>query len=160
MIPVFIVCIRTGIERRTSMTRTCRVPVTLMIAMLVLAIIPAPAAAQTGGSPAPAASTLPKDVDAAMRTINGARIRAHLRYLSTDLLEGRGTGQRGAELAADYIATYLEISGLWRGATSTNYLQRVPLVGAETQPDSTLVFAGAAGAPAPPMKYKDDFVLW
>lgn len=143
------------------MIRTIRGRVAMMTAAIALgALFLGPAAAQTGGTPAQGATSLPKEVDAAMRTINGARIRAHLRYLSTDLFEGRGTGQRGAELAAEYIATYLEISGLWRGATSTSFMQRVPLVGAETQSDSTLTFAGAAAASAPAMKYKDDFVLW
>jgi hypothetical protein len=33
------------------------------------------------------------------------KIRAHVRFLSSDLLEGRGTGQRGGDIAADYIAT-------------------------------------------------------
>lgn len=124
----------------------------------VIAALAAPpsAPAQTAPGPMP----LPKDVDSAMRTINGARIRAHLRYLSSDLFEGRGTGQPGSDRAADYIATYLELSGLWRGAGANSYLQRVPLVGVETEPSSTLLFKGAGGPVAGPPKYKDDFVLW
>ena len=41
----------------------------------------------------------------AMQKINPERIRAHVRFLSHDLLEGRGTGQRGGDIAAEYIAT-------------------------------------------------------
>lgn len=39
-------------------------------------------------------------------------LRAHLSYLSDDLLEGRGTGQRGGDLAARYLATQAQIIGL------------------------------------------------
>ena len=42
---------------------------------------------------------------AAMQKIDPDRIRAHVRFLADDLLEGRGTGQRGGDLAAAYIAT-------------------------------------------------------
>ena len=48
---------------------------------------------------------LPANVAAAMRGIDAERIRAHVRYLSDDLLEGRGTGTRGGDMAAKYIAT-------------------------------------------------------
>jgi hypothetical protein len=37
---------------------------------------------------------------AAMQTIDPERIRAHVRFLADDLLEGRGTGQRGGDIAA------------------------------------------------------------
>ena len=36
----------------------------------------------------------------------------HVRYLSHDLLEGRGTGQRGGDIAAEYIATQFALYGL------------------------------------------------
>ena len=38
---------------------------------------------------------LPGAAFAAMQTIDPEHIRWHVRYLSHDLLEGRGTGQRG-----------------------------------------------------------------
>src|ERR1043165_1413857 len=43
--------------------------------------------------------------------INEARLKAHIRFLSDDLLEGRGTGARGGEIAAKYIASQLEEMG-------------------------------------------------
>ena len=42
-----------------------------------------------------AAGRLPAPAFAAMQTIDPERIRAHVRFLADDLLEGRGTGQRG-----------------------------------------------------------------
>ena len=35
-------------------------------------------------------------------------IRAHVKFLASDLLEGRGTGQRGGDLAAEYIGAQFE----------------------------------------------------
>lgn len=107
---------------------------------------------------APAA--LPADVEAAMNTISSGRIRAHLRFLSSDLLEGRGTGERGGEIAAEYIATYLQLSALWPGAAGNSYMQRVPLVGAETIEGSALDFTGTVSGPPPALVWKDDYVLW
>ncbi|MEG1329683.1 MAG: aminopeptidase, partial [Janthinobacterium sp.] len=34
-----------------------------------------------------------------------APLRAHLSFLADDLLEGRGTGQRGGDLAVRYLET-------------------------------------------------------
>jgi len=64
-----------------------------------------------GPAPAPAAAKreaisvrLPSAAFAAMETINPEHIRWHVRFLSHDLLEGRGVGTRGGQLATDYIA--------------------------------------------------------
>ena len=43
---------------------------------------------------------LPGAAFAAMETISPDHIRWHVRFLAHDLLEGRGTGQRGGDLAA------------------------------------------------------------
>ena len=48
----------------------------------------------------------------AAASIDPEKIRAHVRFLSDDLLEGRGPGLRGAEIAAQYIATQFALSGL------------------------------------------------
>ena len=103
---------------------------------------------------------LPTGVEAAMNTISSARIRVHLRYLSSDLLEGRGTGDRGAELAAEHIQNYFQLSSLWPGAPGNSYKQRVPLVGVETMAASTLAFTGAGAAAVPAMTLQNDYVLW
>ena len=46
------------------------------------------------------------------RTITADAIRAHVRFLASDLLEGRGPGTRGDALAQAYIASELEALGL------------------------------------------------
>jgi hypothetical protein len=48
----------------------------------------------------------------AFQRVDPERIRAHVRFLSDDLLEGRGTGQRGGDIAAEYIATQFALYGL------------------------------------------------
>src|SRR5215472_6447166 len=61
---------------------------------------------------APKIASLPQEAQQAMASINPERIRAHVKYLSSDLLEGRGTGQRGGDIAAEYIATEFSLYGL------------------------------------------------
>ena len=39
-------------------------------------------------------------------------IRAHMRFLSSDALEGRGTGTRGYALAAEYVAAQFQSYGM------------------------------------------------
>lgn len=39
--------------------------------------------------------------------IRPGALRAHIRFLADDLLEGRGTGTRGFDIAAKYVAAQL-----------------------------------------------------
>jgi Iap family predicted aminopeptidase len=48
----------------------------------------------------------------ASRSITEREMRDHVNFLASDLLEGRDSGQRGAEIAALYIAEQFESSGL------------------------------------------------
>ena len=59
-----------------------------------------------------AASTSPDAAEQAMATIRPEAIRADMRFLSDDLLEGRGTATRGHEVAAKFMATQFEGLGL------------------------------------------------
>ena len=77
---------------------------------------------------------LPSAAFAAMETIDPEHIRWHVRFLSHDLLEGRGTGQRGGDIAAEYIATQFAEYGLKPAGDNGSYLQKVPLVGITTLP--------------------------
>jgi Zn-dependent M28 family amino/carboxypeptidase len=79
---------------------------------------------------------LPGPAIVALETITPDHIRWHVRYLSHDLLEGRGTGQRGGDIAAEYIATQFAEYGLKPAGDHGTYLQKVPLVGITTLPES------------------------
>jgi len=54
----------------------------------------------------------PDAADQAASTIVPEAIRADMRFLSDDLLEGRGTATRGHEIAAKFMATQFEGLGL------------------------------------------------
>src|ERR1044072_9141512 len=45
-------------------------------------------------------------------TISAANIKAHIDFLSSDLLEGRETGSRGFDVAPQYVATQFQSLGL------------------------------------------------
>ena len=65
--------------------------------------------------------------DQAMATIRPEAIRADIRFLSDDLLEGRGTATRGYQIGAKFIATQLESLGLQPAGDAGTYFQNVPL---------------------------------
>src|ERR1700736_3122944 len=94
---------------------------------------------------------------AAFQKIDAERIRAHVRFLSHDLLEGRGTGQRGGDIAAEYIATQFALYGLKPGAENGTYFQDVPMMGVKTLPDTSFKLVPANGEPVA-LKNLDDFV--
>ncbi len=93
-----------------------------------------------------------------MAAIDPQRIRAHVRFLSSDLLEGRGTGQRGGDLAAQYIATQFALYGLKPAGDEGTYFQKVAMVGIATQPGSTISLLPENGKPLE-LKSNDDVVL-
>jgi Zn-dependent M28 family amino/carboxypeptidase len=94
---------------------------------------------------------------AAMRGIDPERIRAHVKFLSDDLLEGRGTGTRGSELAANYIATQFALLGLQPAGDDGSYLQKVDFVGVKTLPATTATLQPAHGE-ALNLTLAEDFV--
>ena len=93
--------------------------------------------------------------------ITAAEIDGHLRFLSSDLLEGRAPATRGGRLAAEYIASQLRAFGL-RPGLDTSFMQTVPIdvvtadratvrvVASEKatanlrHPEDVVVFAGSA----------------
>jgi Zn-dependent M28 family amino/carboxypeptidase len=83
-------------------------------------------------------------------------IWAPLKFLASDLLEGRGTGQRGGDLAMAYIASQFMEMGLEPAGDSGTYYQHVPIV--SLNPSPTLSISG--GAPARDLRYRDDYVAW
>ena len=70
--------------------------------------------------------------------LSAQRIREHTRALAADRMEGRGVGQRGGDLATEYIANQLALAGAKPAGENGTWYQRVPLVGVATQPESTL----------------------
>ena len=79
------------------------------------------------GAIAFAASAPPAPSPAEMQHIRPEAIKAHMRFLSDDLMEGRQTGSRGYMLAANYIRSQFESMGLKGAGTNGDFFQMVPL---------------------------------
>jgi len=117
-------------------TRSC-------LAVLILALMPAARASAQGAGP-----SIPDPSAAAMD--------AHLRYLSDDLLEGRGPGTRGGMLAARYIAAQFQAMRLEPAGPDGSFFQAVPLIGMKPTPE----FSWGPGDQLKALGYGDDFVAW
>ncbi len=85
------------------------------------------------------------------------KIRAHVKFLSSDLLEGRGTGQRGGDIAAEYIATQFALDGLKPAGENGSYYQNVPMVSVKTLPTTSFKLIPNNGD-ALTLKNLDEFV--
>src|SRR5580658_8874215 len=111
----------------------------------------------------PAVKGLPPAAVAAAASIDPEKIRAHVRFLSLDLLEGRGPGTRGGELAAEYIATQFALSGVEPAGDDGGYFQRVPLYAVHTLEDKTMVSLDVTNAKGGegtiPLAYGQEIVL-
>ncbi|HEV1995385.1 MAG TPA: hypothetical protein VGR03_13730, partial [Candidatus Acidoferrum sp.] len=83
--------------------------------------------------------------EAPLPQVDKEKIRAHVKYLSSDELEGRGTGQRGGEIAADYIRKQFASYGLKPAGDNGTFFQEVPMVGVKTLPETTFNFTEASG---------------
>lgn len=73
---------------------------------------------------------------------SGEKMRAHVKYLASDELQGRGVGTRGENLATGYIAKQLQAEGVKPGGDDGTYFQKVPLVGCTTAAGATLKASG------------------
>ncbi len=89
--------------------------------------------------------------------IDSEKIRAHVKYLASDELEGRGMNQKGGDLAADYIAAQFKSYGLKPAGEKGTYFQQVPMVAVQTLPSTTFEFVPHSGAPVE-LKALDDYV--
>ncbi|MDB4886118.1 MAG: peptidase [Gemmatimonadetes bacterium] len=89
--------------------------------------------------------------------ISPAAIDADLRFLSSDLLEGRAPATRGGRLAAEYIAAQLRGAGVEPGVNGS-YFQTVPIDVVGAQPGT--ITATASGRTTATLRHPDDVVVW
>ena len=102
---------------------------------------------------------LPPDVAKAEASIDAEKIRAHVRFLADDLLEGRGPGLRGSELAAKYIATEFALAGLKPAGDNGSYFQQVKFFGMTVKRNSSsIAIVGKSSAPIP-LTFGPDYVV-
>ena len=124
---------------------------------LLFAQATSPATPPTTMPPVPKIVALPPAAEQAMASIDSEKIRAQVKFLAHDLLEGRGTGQRGGDVAAQYIATQFELYRLKPAGDNGTYLQKVPMVGITTETSSTYSLLPAKGDPIV-LRNRDDIV--
>jgi Zn-dependent M28 family amino/carboxypeptidase len=87
---------------------------------------------------------LPEGTERAAAQITAESLRAPIRFLASDLLEGRGPGSRGDELTRAYLAAELEAMGYAGGAPGGGFQQRFAMVGVRAHgPDQWTFRAGA-----------------
>ncbi|MEO8100480.1 MAG: M28 family peptidase [Acidobacteriota bacterium] len=103
------------------------------------------------------AAACTKTAQSQMADVSGERIRAHVKFLSSDLLEGRAPGSRGGDLATNYIATQFALLGAQPAGDKGTYFQQFQLVGVAPQNSSQLSAIPTSG-PAIAFKWLDEFV--
>ena len=93
--------------------------------------------------PPESATGIPAAVDNVARAeITPATLRAPVRYLAADELEGRGPATRGDALARLYLATQLEELGFQPGGENGGWEQSVEVVGVTAKLPATWNFSG------------------
>ena len=95
--------------------------------------------------------------EAGVRAIHADALSSHIRFLADDLLEGRGNGTRGQELAARYVAAQFEALGLTPTGTAGTFYQRVPLREVTVVPERCSVTLTENGN-AVDLKWGEDFI--
>ncbi|MBK9314220.1 MAG: M20/M25/M40 family metallo-hydrolase [Acidobacteria bacterium] len=96
------------------------------------------------------------DIDQAANRIDENTLRAHIKFLADDMLEGRGPGSRGGQLAARYIAAQFEALGLEPATADRTYFQQVQMIGSRTDPSSRLTIKTNGGDAE--FRFGDEFV--
>jgi Peptidase family M28/PA domain len=103
-------------------------------------------------------SPIPPDAQVAMGELQKEPFRAHMAFLADDLLEGRGTGARGHEIAARYVAAQFEAIGLKPAGQDGSYFQRVPFRQLKVEPEKCAVSIIENGSTTQ-LKWGDDFLM-
>lgn len=131
----------------------------LPLFVIVGLVTSAAAAPDAKPSAKTAATAMPAAVERASTTFSADAVRAHTKFLSSDLLEGRGPGTRGDALAVAYIASQFEAAGLEPAGDNGTYLQKVPLIGVTLDADkSSVAFARNGSSAGRTLAFLDEFV--
>jgi hypothetical protein len=89
-------------------------------------------------------------------SINIERLKAHIGFLSDDLLGGRGIGSVGSSIAQLYIAKQMQESGLKPGFSDSSYYQKFDMIEINTKPEMKLIIRGKRREHG--LKYYDEFI--
>ena len=105
-----------------------------------------------------AQNNVPAPAQKDMNAIDAEKIRATVKYLSADALQGRGTGQKGGDMAAGWIAAQFKNYGLAPAGDHGTYFQQVNFYGVTTDPKQTQFAFVPKQGPDMQLKFADDYV--
>jgi Zn-dependent M28 family amino/carboxypeptidase len=104
----------------------------------------------------PASLSAEPDLIGRNETINENTLKAHISFLSDDLLGGRGVGSVGSSIAQLYIAKQMQLSGLKGGFENSSYYQKFDMVEINTKKEMQLIITGKRRELG--LKYYDEFL--
>ena len=94
------------------------------------------------------------------QTVCAACIRAHMEFLASDALQGRGSGTHDELLAATYIASEMRAYGIEPAGDNGSYIEAVSILRRKVvaPPELTFETSGGASAQATVWKHGNEFL--
>jgi Zn-dependent M28 family amino/carboxypeptidase len=134
-----------------------RAGVTKSMALTAAALlaVTAPMLAQRPDSPGRQVQTR---TPAVSERITAREIDADVRFLASDLLEGRAPGTRGGQITEQYIASQLMAAGVRPAGENGTWFQKVPIDVVST--DASSVAVRTSGKADAQLRFPDDVVVW
>jgi Zn-dependent M28 family amino/carboxypeptidase len=108
------------------------------------------------GFPVTAKSQMLEDEEQAFTAINAHVFQSHLKFLASDLLEGRAPATRGDAVTEKYLVSQLQLLGLKPGGENGTYLQQFPILG--TTANHSMELVARRGAKEERFKFREEFV--
>jgi len=84
-------------------------------------------------------------IEEVQKRVSESTLRAHIRFLSDDLLEGRGPATQGDALTQMYLETHFQSLGLEIAPAVGSYRQVFPMLGLTSEPEKRWQFKTAKG---------------
>jgi Zn-dependent M28 family amino/carboxypeptidase len=131
------------------------------LASVAVTVLPALMAAQSSSQALPRVpdvSGVPAAAQRAAGQIDPEQIRAAVKYLADDKLEGRGPGTEGDRMAAKYLAGKFAEYGLTPAGDNGSWYQKVPLYAVKTLPEETTFQLVPKDGQPLTLRYGADFV--
>lgn len=96
--------------------------------------------------------------DKAPLAADPGRLEAHITFLASNSLQGRGTGTRDYEVAAEYVAAQFRQLGLRPAGLDDSYFQQVPLKERRLVPGGAKLTIATAGGEEQ-LAYPEQFIM-
>lgn len=99
------------------------------------------------------------EVKTGLQSISQNDLRAHITFLSSDPLEGRETGEKGLQIAAEYIASQFRRLGLTSLNPDGSYFQKYELlkIKFKSDPQFSLIYQEGSSTVKEIFSYKEDY---